>query len=111
MIAPLSSTSITFDQILSMLIPTLLKWELAFAGMSFICNLILFGRIEEGKASGTTNAILALATYSLTTALFLELGFMVFLRRTGETRRSTVARSSEIGMMDSLSSGMAGGFI
>jgi hypothetical protein len=108
-IAPLSNTTITVQQILSMNVPNILKFELGFAGMSFCCNLILFGRIEEGKANGATQAILGLAVLTLILALFLELAFMVLFRRSAGGRRSTVAGDVKgVGMADL--GGIVGGF-
>ncbi|GMH46526.1 hypothetical protein TrRE_jg8401 [Triparma retinervis] len=111
-IAPLSNATITVENILTLDVPNLLKFELLFAGISFCCNLILFGRIKEvGKVDGTTQCLLALAISTLLLAVFLELAFMVLFRRSadGAGRRSTVAgdvREMEMGDLG----GIVGGF-
>ena len=119
-IAPLSTTTITANDLIKLNLPRRLIFEGALFGLSFLFNPYLFANMDKGKVTDNILAI-SFAAYTLALiSLFLEFFHMVFHRdhRTSLVQTSIAFPSGEnsLSPTDNLSqspteSGVIAGFI
>jgi len=62
-IAPLSTTTLTANELIKLNLPRRLIFEGALFGLSFLLNLYLFANMEEGKATGSIIGIVFTAIF------------------------------------------------
>jgi len=124
-IAPLSTTTLTANDLIKLNIPHRLIFEGTLFGLSFLLNLHLFANMEDGKATDSMKKIVWTAISLASIPIGLELFYIIFRRahRTSlsppSQRSITSPSSGEISLSpaDSLSpnptegGGVAEGFV
>ena len=80
LIAPLSTTTLTANDIIKLNLPRRLIIEGALFGLSFLLNLYLFANMEDEKATDSIKRIVCTAISLASIPLFLEFFRMVFHR-------------------------------
>ena len=77
-IASLSTTTLTANELIKLNLPRRLIFEGALFGLSFLPNLYLFANMEEGARSDVIATITFTAIFLALIPLFLELFHMIF---------------------------------
>jgi hypothetical protein len=88
-IAPLSTSTITANDLIKLNLPHRTIFQGALSGLSFLLNFYLFANMEEGKASNSIWYIIFAAVILTATPLFLELFHMIFHRGAHRTSRTS----------------------
>ena len=102
-IAPLSTTTITANDLIKLNLPRRLIFEGALFGLSFLFNPYLFANMEEGKATDSITTIGTAANSLAVKPLFLEFFHMIFHRthRTSLPPPTQPSLTSEISLSPS----------
>ena len=79
-IAPLSTTTLTANNLIKLNLPRRLIFEGTLFGLFFFLNLYLFANMEEGKVIDSILTITFTATFLALIPLFLKLVQMIFHR-------------------------------
>ena len=77
-IAPLSTITITTNDLIKLNLPRRLIFQGALLGLSFLLNLYLFAKMEEGERSNSIYGIGWTAVFLALIPLFLEFFHMIF---------------------------------
>ena len=80
LIAPLSTTTLTTNDLIKFNTPLRLIFQGALYDIFFLLNLYLFANMEEGKVTDGIDTITTIATSLALIPLFLELVHMIFHR-------------------------------
>jgi hypothetical protein len=79
-IAPISTTTLTANDLIKLNPPHRLIFEGTLFGLSFLLNLNLFANMEEGKTTDSIIGIVFTAIFLAAIPLFLELFHMIYHR-------------------------------
>jgi len=78
LIAPLSTTTITANDLIKLNLPRRLIFQGALFGLSFLLNLYLFANMEEGEATDSIGRISGIAIFLALVPIFIELFHIIF---------------------------------
>ena len=78
LVAPLSTTTLTANDLIKLNLPRRLIFQGTLFGLSFLLNIYLFANMEEGESTKSIVGIVFMSIFLALMPLFLELSHMVF---------------------------------